>query len=376
MANRTSYTEDMQKGYPAIADILTFLNSRGLEWPRAGNELHIEDIWKTLWAMANFADFAGALGVYKESDTTFRVRAGRYVWGNTIKTYTQEAAVDPTDNDTTYVWLTASNALGSAVDGTGWPAAEHLKLAEVVVDSDGVITSITDLRGQALMQAAFNVLTSGDANVEALPVYWDSPSPADADEIRIPIYANNDADEKTEVARITVTLDDVSDGTEDASISLSAMADGSLTSIGDIVGSSATQTLTNKTLDGDDNTIQDLNADALKVVTDNMAVPFILTATLTAGNTVQIHNADAPFKYRVIDVWSVATSADAGTWKVTDGTNDITDAVAVTATDKTLNYAGTIDDAYHEIAANGSLSVVGDGSLADVIVYIQCVRVS
>lgn len=105
-------------------------------------------------------------------------------------------------------------------------------------------------------------------------------------------------------------------------------------------------------------------------------VSVIFKAALTAGSTVQIHNANAPYKYRILDAWSVARSADAGTWKLTNGASDITDAVAVTATDKTIDRAGTIDDAYYEIAANGSLSVVGDGSLADVEVYVLAMRVA
>jgi len=103
---------------------------------------------------------------------------------------------------------------------------------------------------------------------------------------------------------------------------------------------------------------------------------FILTAELTAGSTVQIYNAAAPFKFKVLDAWSVAKSADGGTWKLTDGSNDISDTVTVTGTDKTIDRVGTIDDAYHEIAAGWSLSVVGDGANADVIVYINCIRVS
>ncbi len=105
-------------------------------------------------------------------------------------------------------------------------------------------------------------------------------------------------------------------------------------------------------------------------------VSVIFTATLTAGSTVAIHTANAPYKYRVIDAWSVAKSADGGTWKITDGTDDITDTVTVTSTDKTIDKAGTIDDAKYEIAASGSLSVVGDGANADVEVYVMAVRVA
>jgi hypothetical protein len=102
----------------------------------------------------------------------------------------------------------------------------------------------------------------------------------------------------------------------------------------------------------------------------------IVTATLAAGNTVTIWNANAPFKARVIDAWSVATSADAGTWYIDDGGTAITDTVAVTAADKTINRAGTINDAEHDILAGGSLRVVGDGVLADVIVYVMVIQVA
>lgn len=105
-------------------------------------------------------------------------------------------------------------------------------------------------------------------------------------------------------------------------------------------------------------------------------IDFIFSATLSGGNTVAIFSADAPFKFRVLDAWSIAKSADGGTWKVDDGTNAITDTVTVTGTDKTINRATQIDDTYHEISASGSLRVVGDGANADVTVYVRCMRVS
>jgi hypothetical protein len=102
----------------------------------------------------------------------------------------------------------------------------------------------------------------------------------------------------------------------------------------------------------------------------------LLRAQIVAGNTVTIHNANAPFKYRVVDAWSIAQSADGGTWKLDNGTNDITNAVTVTGTDKTRNGITTLDDAYWEIAASGTLRVVGDGALADVTVYVLVERVA
>lgn len=84
------------------------------------------------------------------------VRPGRVVLGNVIYAY---AGLDPavdglTDNDTTYVWA-ADNGSGallvsSAIDGTGWPNAPHVKLAEVTMAS-GVITGIVDRRPEVLL---------------------------------------------------------------------------------------------------------------------------------------------------------------------------------------------------------------------------------
>jgi len=252
----------MSQGYPAVADIDTALAARGIEMIPEGNmDALYSDLKRFYWAMLNAFDWAATLGVWLPSPSTFNVRGGKYLFRGDIKTYTPSTAVNPTDNDTTYIWLTAANAVGSGVDGTGWPATEHVKLAEIDVNSSGVITAVRDLRGQTFM--------------------------------------------------------DYSHGFE----------------------------------------------------------PIVLKATLTAGNTVALYTANTPYKLRILDAMSVARSADGGTWKITDGTNDIIAAVTVTSTDKTINRAATIDDAYYEIAAGGNLSVVGDGALADVEVAITAVRV-
>jgi len=290
-------------GYPSIADVITALAARGVELPVEGNPNYTDQAKCTVWSILNAVDWATALGVWLPSAMTFNVRGGKYLINGTVKTYSPASAVDPVDNDTTYVWMTDANAIGYGIDGDGWPGTEHIKLAEIDVDSDGVITDVRDLRGQTFMTHA------------TMPA-------------------------------------------------------------GDVVGTTDSQTLTNKTMDGDSNTLSNISGKQAKNIGADGGVPVIFTATLTAGSTVQIHNANAPYKYRVIDAWSVAVSADGGTWKITDGTNDITDAVAVTATDKTIDRAGTIDDAYHEIAANGSLSVVGDGANADVTVYVKAIRVA
>jgi len=432
-----AFTSDMSGGYPAESDIDSLLSSLGIELITDNNPNFIPEFKQYVWGIVNSVNWAMSLGVYCPSPTTFNVRGGEYRFSETVKTYTPGSAVDPTDNDTTYIWMKPDNTIGSDIDGNGWPATEHIKLAEIDVDASGNITDVRDKRGQVFFSYMQNFLYSTETgtSVEMLANHWDKATPANNDEVRIPIYGENDNDEKIEYGRIVIKLTDVADGSEDAEISLMRMIAGVLTSMGDIVCSSSVQTLTNKTIDGDDNTVQDLALSSLKtdapnadkflqrngsgVVVDGPAVPvgavvgisdtqaltnktidgdgntisnvagselknysseggvlFCFTATLVAGNTVQIHNADSPFKFEIIDAWAINKSADGGTWKLTDGTNDITDAVACGGTDKSLTWAGTVDDAYNTISASGSLSVVGDGSLADCKVFVRCIRVA
>ena len=108
----------------------------------------------------------------------------------------------------------------------------------------------------------------------------------------------------------------------------------------------------------------------------NGGVSVLLTATLIGGNTVTVHDANAPFKYRVIDAWSIASSADGGTWSVDDGTSAVVDTVTVTGTANAVNRASAIVGSVSEIAADGTLRVVGDGVNADVVVYVLVVRVA
>jgi hypothetical protein len=141
----------MDGGYPAEADIDSFLSTRGLELITENNSDFIEEFKQYVWGLLNFMDWVGALGVYCPSTTTFNVRGGKYLFKGVVKTYTPGSAVDPTNNDTTYIWLKPDNTIGSAVDGTGWPSTEHIKLAEIDVDSTGFITAVRDLRGQTFL---------------------------------------------------------------------------------------------------------------------------------------------------------------------------------------------------------------------------------
>jgi hypothetical protein len=85
-------------------------------------------------------------------------------------------------------------------------------------------------------------------------------------------------------------------------------------------------------------------------------------------------------KTRVIDVMVVKTGgagAAGNTYQVKNGANAITNAIDGNVADKALRWAGEIDDAQHEIAANGTLRVTRTkvGGNAACIVYVKGIRV-
>jgi hypothetical protein len=141
----------MVNGYPSIADIDTFFEDMGIEIPTENNPNWIDEFKQFLYGLISPLQSHYRLTVYSPSPTTINVRGGNYNYDGTLKEYTPGEAIDPTDNDTTYVWLTASNTVASGVDGDGWPVTEHIKLAEVDVDSDGYITDIRNRLAEAIV---------------------------------------------------------------------------------------------------------------------------------------------------------------------------------------------------------------------------------
>lgn len=84
-------------------------------------------------------------------------------------------------------------------------------------------------------------------------------------------------------------------------------------------------------------------------------------------------------KTRVIDAWVVLTGAGvtSAVLTVKNGANAITDGIAASGADTTIDRAATIDDAQHEIAAGGTLRVTGSGGATQpaATVYVLGVRV-
>lgn len=124
-----------------------------------------------------------------------------------------------------------------------------------------------------------------------------------------------------------------------------------------------------------------LDGTAAKVVADDNiigGIPVLHRIDITAGALAET-DVTLTHKTRVIDAWVILTGAGVATTtlKVQNGATTITDAMDVSGSDKAIIRAATIDDAQHEIAAAGTLTIKTETGATQpaCTVYVLGVRV-
>lgn len=105
-------------------------------------------------------------------------------------------------------------------------------------------------------------------------------------------------------------------------------------------------------------------------------IPFVCGQGYTDAGTVNIFNANAPFKFRVILWWNHSLDTTASNVKLNDGSNDVSANTAKGTSDHAIVMGGTLDNSYYEIAASGTLAVITDGAGAAGTAYCLCVPVA
>ena len=98
-----------------------------------------------------------------------------------------------------------------------------------------------------------------------------------------------------------------------------------------------------------------------KVIADDNVIggtPVVHVVQMAAGALAD-NDITLTHKTRVIDAWLILGGAGVATTtlQVKNAANAITDAMAASGSDKDLVRAAVIDEAYHEIAAGGTLRV-------------------
>lgn len=147
-----------------------------------------------------------------------------------------------------------------------------------------------------------------------------------------------------------------------------------------LVGKATTDTLTNKTIDADGtgNAISNINADETDPyagTNGTYGIPMVITAVNTGTLDVTVI-ASASWKMRILDAWATSTQAgNSGTWKLGNGTNDITSTVAYGTSDTDISRADSLDDLYYDLAASGALHLISSVATDTAVVHIMAVRV-
>lgn len=146
----------------------------GLEYPQLLQARWAEAILRGLntFLLAALPDLR-VVEVVGNADAVAVLPGAVVIAGNAYDYAGEDPAADAlTDNDVTYIWLQLDGAGGveiaSAIDGTGWPAQAHVKLAEVTMVA-GAITGIVDRRldpvllaDDALVSFEWSIETQGD----------------------------------------------------------------------------------------------------------------------------------------------------------------------------------------------------------------------
>ena len=121
--------------------------------------------WHAFQAMRRAND----LRAYKDGALTFGVRAGRFMDGDTARTYAGATAQALTDDATNYVYISAAGTLTKNTTGFPLPSATpHVPLASIVCASGAyALADVVDYRGRAIYRC-LDALTAALANEAAV----------------------------------------------------------------------------------------------------------------------------------------------------------------------------------------------------------------
>ncbi len=129
-----------------------------------GESPYYTSFYKMLYRLLDVSRRAGDLRVCKDGDLTFGVRAGTWLDGDTVVTKAQASAQSLTDNATNYIYYTSAGAL--TVNTTGFPATEHLPLAEIVTSAGTYdLADITDRRGTLFVRPVCGITVTAGSEI-------------------------------------------------------------------------------------------------------------------------------------------------------------------------------------------------------------------
>lgn len=175
-------------------------------YPTIAESPYYTSFYKMLYRLLDVARRGGDLRVFKDGTSTFGVRAGKVMVGDTGVEFDQASGQSLTNDATNYIYLTAAGAL--TVNTTGFPdpsTTPHLPLATIAVGSESEaqvsgeydFVDITDYRGRGI----FGVLSA------ATPAELNTLSDgSNADDLHEHDAAGLDSDLQDDIPDLNVTF--------------------------------------------------------------------------------------------------------------------------------------------------------------------------
>lgn len=144
----------MTERYPTDATLLALASDEhtGVEYIPTGKSPYYLEFRKLVHRLLEATRRANDFRVYADGDLTVGVRSGRCHIAGSAVSFAGSGAIALTNNATTHLWLDSAGVVQTGTTGLPADRTSFIPLAAVTTDA-GAITTIEDLRGEALWAA-------------------------------------------------------------------------------------------------------------------------------------------------------------------------------------------------------------------------------
>lgn len=126
--------------------------STGVQYIQTGQSPYVLAYRRMLYRLLRATERANDLRVYERGGLTVGVRGGRCFVGDQPRAVADPGPIGLAADSTTHVYVDTAGTIVSSTSGLPADRSTFVPLAEVITDADSV-TQLTDLRGEALLQA-------------------------------------------------------------------------------------------------------------------------------------------------------------------------------------------------------------------------------
>lgn len=144
----------MPETYPDDSTLLDLTQDdvTGVEYIPTGQSPYVMAYRRMLYRLLRASERANDLRVYAMGGRMVGVRAGRCFVGDQARDVAEAVPIELDADATTHLYIDAAGTVATSTTGLPADRSRFIPLAQVATDSDS-ITQLTDLRGEALLQA-------------------------------------------------------------------------------------------------------------------------------------------------------------------------------------------------------------------------------